>query len=264
MSAPGSRPWLSLVTVVKDDAIGFARTAGSIAGQDLDGVEFIVIDGSADRDAVPGLVVDVGIDGAQCTWHEPQGVYRAMNDGLAASAGDYVYYANAGDTLEPGALVEIRRIADSLAPTWLYGQVRFVDERGVATIPPPFDYLMEKRQHFSRGRFPPHQGTVVSREALTSIGGFDESYRITADYAAFLRLSLIADPAITHRVLATFHQGGLSSTSWRDSLREFHRARVGILDLSGPDRARDTGRTLVQFARIAAYRSVSSLRATAP
>ena len=43
-------PWLSIITVVKDDPEGFARTAESIAGQNLKGVEWVVIDGSGKLD----------------------------------------------------------------------------------------------------------------------------------------------------------------------------------------------------------------------
>jgi hypothetical protein len=41
-------PWLSVITVVKDDAEGFARTAASLSQQNLEGVEYIVVDSSTD------------------------------------------------------------------------------------------------------------------------------------------------------------------------------------------------------------------------
>ena len=47
--------WLSIVTVVKDDSEGFSRTARSLHGQNLDGVEWIVIDSSVDPSKIPAL-----------------------------------------------------------------------------------------------------------------------------------------------------------------------------------------------------------------
>ena len=49
-------PWLSIITVVKDDPQGFARTAESIAGQNVTGVEWVVIDGSANAAVIPGIL----------------------------------------------------------------------------------------------------------------------------------------------------------------------------------------------------------------
>jgi hypothetical protein len=45
-------PWLTVVTVVKDDPAGFAATVESLAAQDLSAVEYVVVDGSADSTGV--------------------------------------------------------------------------------------------------------------------------------------------------------------------------------------------------------------------
>jgi glycosyltransferase involved in cell wall biosynthesis len=255
--SPGG-PWLSIVTVVKDDAEGLARTLASIAGQETAGlddtdVELVVIDGSTGGPAeepspVPGVRVVY-------QWQEPRGVYAAMNAGLAAATGEYVYFLNAGDEFgDEHAVAAIRRGVADGAPGWLYGQVRFVDEAGQATVPPPFDYPGERAAAFSRGRFPPHQGTVASTALLRSIGGFDPSYRVAADYAAFLRLSRAAEPRELPEVIATFYQGGLSSTDWRLAIAEFHRARREVLHPAGLDGAREQVATALQYATVGAYR----------
>jgi glycosyltransferase involved in cell wall biosynthesis len=254
MTAPGA-PWLSVITVVRNDATGFTSTLASMDEQDLDGVEFIVIDGS---DATQR--VDEAMAGRVATtyeWHPPTGVYRAMNAGLAAARGEYVYFLNAGDVLtSPTVLSSIRGAMSTTSPPWLFGSVRFIDEAGRAVVPPPFDYAAEKRALFSHGRFPPHQGTVARSELLRQQGGFDTSYRIGADYAAFLRLSLVADPVECSCVIAEFRQGGLSSTSWRESLSEFHRARRDILAPRGWPAVAETSATWLQIMKVGAYRSL--------
>ena len=253
MSEPTS-PWLSVVTVVKDDDSGFARTADSLQQQVLDGVEWVVVDSSRDRDAVPSLIADRSVP-ARYSWTPPSGVYPAMNTGLAEAAGQYVYFLNAGDCLhDPGVLGHVRLIVDEHRPVWLYGQVCFVAPDGDRVTPAPFDYQAERRAHFSRGRFPAHQGTIVAISHLRAIGGFDESYRIVADYAAFLRLTQIADPAQTDAVLADFHTGGVSSTDWRASIREFHRARQEVLQLTGSAAAVERLNTASQEARMTVAR----------
>ena len=46
------RPWLSVVTVVKDDADGLRASVASLAHQDRHGVEHLVIDSSAAADLI--------------------------------------------------------------------------------------------------------------------------------------------------------------------------------------------------------------------
>ncbi len=96
-----------------------------------------------------------------------------------------------------------------------------------------WDYQSEKRALFARGLFPPHQATIVSTESLRSVSGFNTEYSIAADYAAALALSQVADPVMTDRVIATFVEGGVSTTRWKESFREFHRARREIFEPKG-------------------------------
>lgn len=259
-SRPGRRvvmadPWLSIITVVKDDPQGFARTIASIDSQALDGVDLVVVDGSTDRAAIPGLL---GHDhAAQYSWQQPAGVYPAVNHGLGTASGTYAYFLNAGDVFAgPGVVAAIRTLVDASSPAWLYGRVAFVDEAGDRVLPKAFDYDAEKRSAFSRGHFPAHQGTVATVDALRAVGGFDAGYRIAADYAVFLRLSLLADPAVLDVVIAEFRQGGLSSTAWRESMHEFHRARREILQPHGWSAARETAATYLQIAKVGAYRTL--------
>lgn len=224
-------PTLSIVTVVKDDPTGLTRTQHSLHDcytHDIHEIEWIIVDGSTDTDVVPRIVGNGSIHG-NVHWVPPEGVYEAMNVGLHRTTGDYVYFLNAGDRLrDPQALSTILHATKNDQPTWFYGQVAFVSPDGKEVVPPPFDYQAERATHFSRGRFPPHQGTIVRREALLSIGGFDPSYRITADYTAMLQLSLIADPIEIPEVIGEFTTGGLSEARWLLAINEFHRARLEI------------------------------------
>jgi len=234
---------LSIITVVKDDLPGFRRTLASLAASSskaLDDSEWIVVDSSAQSEAIPRAVQEAPVS-RQLIWTPPEGVFEAMNAGLAMASGDYVYFLNAGDVLHSAAsLSAIHAGLNETSPTWLYGQVAFVDQLGVLTVPPRFNYFKEERALFARGRFPPHQGTVVSRRVLVELGGFDVRYRIAADYALVLRLSQMSAPTEMTEVIAVFAVGGLSQMQWRDSVREFHAARQDIFTPRGSIRVKET------------------------
>jgi GT2 family glycosyltransferase len=262
---------LSIITVVKDEPHGFARTRDSLLIQrgetlDREGIEWVVLDSSDDRGQISALIggnADTPEQHHQASdwltpvyvWLAPAGVYPAMNEALSRATGEYVLFLNAGDTLfNEDALDSILQLLERDQPVWMFGQVCFESESGARIIPPPMDYPAEKAASFSRGRFPPHQGTVARRTVLIDNGGFDTSYRITADYAAFLRLAAQADPVITDQVLATFYEGGLSTTGWRESLTEFHRARKTIINPRGFAGFTEWAHTVVGITKATIYR----------
>ncbi len=122
---------------------------------------------------------------------------------------------------------------DTGSPTWIVGRVQILEQSGKRVISASWDYQSERKALFARGLFPPHQGTVVSTAVLRSISGFDERFRIAADYAAALSLSQIQDPLMTDRVIGTFSEGGVSTTRWQESFREFHKARRQVFSPRG-------------------------------
>lgn len=252
-------PWLSVITVVKDAPEEFAATAESVALQDLSGVEYLVYDSSSDTAPIVSAMKVSEVASLRYSSIAPRGIYPAMNEALGAATGDYVYFLNAGDLLHSaGVLAHVRRELAASQATWAFGRVEIVGSDGSRVETPPWDYAAEKAALFGRGLFPPHQGTFVRREALIDIAGFDPSYSIVADYAAALHLSKVADPQVLDLVVATFVEGGVSTTQWRESLRQFHRARRRILAPTGAAAALEYYRSVRQAAAMAVYRGVLS------
>jgi glycosyltransferase involved in cell wall biosynthesis len=248
-------PVLTVVTVVKDDPDGLNRTLASLVGQDLDDVEIVIVDGSADRDAAPAALARTGLTAA-VIWSPPRGVYPAMNEGLAAVRGTYVYFLNAGDSLaDSRVLAELVGLLRS-SPDWVVGRVRFLAADGAVQPAPAWDYAAERRRLFARGRFPAHQGVVLATGPLRSRGGFDESYRVAADYAAILGFAAAGDPVVWDRTIADFQVGGLSTVQWRVALAEFHRARRSILRPRGSTAALEGWDTARVLAATALYRGL--------
>ena len=247
-----SAPWLSVVIPVRDDETGLRRTVASIAAQDLDGVEVLVVDSSRDHETVASVCSDI----ADMMWVDQQGVYPAMNAGLERATGTYVQFLGAGDALhDPAVLDRVRNVADAGAP-WMFGPVRIIDADGSSSVTPRWNYTAERNALFARGLFPQHQGTFVRSELLRDLGGFSSAYRIAADYALFLRLSQIADPVQLNFMVADFYAGGLSTDQWRESFREFHRARLEVFGPSGLAAVREQWDYRALFARVWAYREV--------
>lgn len=249
-------PWLTVVTVVKDAEDAFAQTVESLASQSENDFEFIVIDSSTDISTVSDICTRLS---HSYTWSPPQGIYAAMNIGLRKAAGRYIYFLNAGDVLySTQTLDRVRRALESRSPTWAFGPVRIIGTDHKVSVTPEWDYDDHHASLFARGNFPPHQGTFVQREILTSIGGFDLSYRVAADYAAFLKISQISDPEILDFVIADFTEGGASTTHWLESFREFHTARRRTFRPTGLASASEYALTVKQIVGVGLYRGIWS------
>lgn len=258
--------WLTVITVVKDAPEDFARTLDSISHQALTGVEYLVIDSSSSRSAIPDVITKYPTIETRYSWVEPAGIYPAMNAGLAQATGDYVYFANAGDTFYTfDVLSKVRAAVTLAAPRWLFGGAEILELSGEKVITPRWDYAAEKSVSFSRGHFPCHQATFVHRETIFGQGGFDNTYSIVADYAAFLKLTLIADPIYLDFVIATFTEGGISTTKWQESFSQFHRARKEILKPHGTAALREQFESSRRYAMVYLHREIrSKLKAAKP
>jgi len=252
-----SDPWLSVVTVVRDDPEGFESTAASFHGQARDGVEFIVIDGSSDTGAIPRVLELFPTLHGQYHWVQPRGIYPAMNEGLERARGKYVMYANAGDLFySDDVLGHIHRSIRAIEPVWVVGRVGILDSLGNLVVTAPVNFDRERSRLFARGIFPPHQGTVARVDALRTLGGFSTEYSIAADYHAALRLGEIASPLISDEVLMTFSQGGVSTQQWQKSFEEFHRARQSVYAPRGIARWVELSDTYWHYLRVWAYRNI--------
>lgn len=97
MSPPNAvLPRVSIITVVRNDALGLARTLASVVKQAHANRQWIVIDGGSTDDTLATLRQhEAAID----TWiSEPDaGIYHAMNKGVALADGEWLLFMNAGD-----------------------------------------------------------------------------------------------------------------------------------------------------------------------
>ena len=244
-------PVLSVVSVVKDDPDGLAATLASIPL--APDIEVVIIDSSSDTAAAQAVI---GARDVTYLWTPPTGVYPAMNSGVAAATGEYVYFLNAGDTLIDDRLDRVVELLREQGPQWFYAYVAMTDLAGRPVATPRWSYEAESHHAFSRGLFPCHQATIVRRDLLERLGGFDTTYRIVADYQLFLRLTQFSTPAHLDLELARFAPGGVSSTQWKQAAAEFHRARRQVLRPRGRAALDEAWHTRTRFLATWAYRTL--------
>ncbi len=222
-------PRVTVITVVYNGAGHIEETIRAVAGQSYPDIEYIVIDGGSTDGTV--AVIERCADLIDRWVSEPDaGLYDAMNKAIAmvSDPSSYIIFAHSDDTLHsPDAIeraVELGRGADLV-----YGKMLFVDGETSG--------VMGRRvglEDLSRETLC-HPATLVRRHVFDSVGGFDTSFRVAADYDHIVRC--FAHPVTTRFadvIVTRMRMGGLSGSRFMLSCQE--RKRVVRTYFSGLSR----------------------------
>jgi glycosyltransferase involved in cell wall biosynthesis len=210
-------PKISVITVVFNGEKHIGRTISSVTGQTYREIEYIIIDGnSTDRT----LEIIKGYKGVDRLVSEPDsGLYDAMNKGLTAATGDYVWYLNAGDQIYSMDTVEKMVAGMEGAPDIIYGGTMIIDENqkevGDRRLRPPARLTWKS---FRQGMVVCHQSLVVRREIAPA---YNLTYRFSADIEWAIRSVKNATRIHnSHQILSRFLEGGLTQNNIKEGLKE--------------------------------------------
>lgn len=214
---------ISVITVCYNSADTITDALRSVASQSWPHVEHIVIDG-ASTDGTLALI-DQHRARLACVVCEPDdGIYDAMNKGLRLATGDLVGFLNADDVLASSdTLAAVARAAQQ-APDAdaVYGDLRYVSKHRPGEVFRHWRSEPFQPSSLSCGWMPPHPTLYVRRSVMESLGGFDTSFRIAADYEFVLRLFRRPGRGYVYlpQVLVSMRTGGASNRSLRALLRK--------------------------------------------
>ena len=193
-------PVVSVITIVYNGSALLGKTIASVLRQDWPNIEYILIDGGS-TDGTVDIIRSHESRLAYWISERDRGIYDAMNKGLAAATGDYVWFMNCGDLIysdttlskifAPFHLNEDVSVNMPL-PDILYGDAMIVDpdynEIGLRRLRPP-ERLTWKS--FRKGMVVCHQAILVKREITEP---FDTArYSHSADYDWVLKALIKAD-----------------------------------------------------------------------
>lgn len=214
-------PVFSIVTVCLNPGQRLGETLESVLMQSFAGFEVIIKDGGS-RDGSLGAVSP---DPRVCICSTPDaGIYDAMNQALPLCRGDYVMFLNAGDCLHSrDVLAVVAQNIQHYGPVPLLFGDYFNLEYGCFVRSP----IKLSRQRLFRNLLC-HQSYFVERSVFTSVGAFDTSYKMLADYDMLARILLRSALPYRHLGLTVANYLGEGASRKPGNLRlgHFEMARL--------------------------------------
>jgi glycosyltransferase involved in cell wall biosynthesis len=207
------QPRISIVTVVRNDREGLARTIASVRAQTYGGIEFIVIDGLSDDGTQEVIAANSDLIGFSLSERD-QGIYDAMNKGIAAATGDLILFLNARDVFAKDSVLE-----DFVARDYRAGR----QELYLFSVRKDSGKLIRPRWVWLKRMFTlpaNHQGIIYPADIMKRIG-FSTRYRIAADYHNYYLLSRQVNARVVDATLTIFDTSGVSSRDNEALNREY-------------------------------------------
>lgn len=202
--------FLSIITVVRNDPEGLQRTAQSLAEQQFEDFEWIVIDGASTDSTVAALAAQSAqMRQPEFLISEPdRGIYDAMNKGLVRAQGEWLTFLNAGDTYcEATTLTRVHDWLLAANADWGFGAVRNINSAGDATGMQCASPFTTAGLAFGNTTVP-HQATFMRTSLTKHLGTFLVDQGTAADQEYILRAAREGAPAELVWPLVDFRVGG--------------------------------------------------------
>jgi glycosyltransferase involved in cell wall biosynthesis len=188
----------SIVTVVRNGARTIHNSIESVASQQLQQVEHIVIDG-ASTDATLQILERYRKVLGRVVSEPDRGIYDGMNKGLAMATGDVVGFLNADDVYaDDRVLADVAGCFQDPAVDAVYGDLVYVNSTDPQQVIRYWRSGEFRPGRFKSGWMPAHPTFFVRRRVYEQFGGFDLSFTLQSDFDLTMRLLEV------HRIRAVY------------------------------------------------------------
>jgi glycosyltransferase involved in cell wall biosynthesis len=210
---------ITIITVCYNSADHIEDAILSVASQDYNDVEHIIVDG-ASKD---GTVEILKKHEETVTWiSEPdKGIYDAMNKGIVMSSGDIIGILNSDDFYyDEKVLSKVAEAFNDPQTDAVYGDLIFVDPANLNRTVRTYSSAKWTPARFARGYMPAHPTFFVRKEFYEKYGLFEIDYQIAADYEMLIRLLYVHQLKYKYLPLTMvkMRKGGVSSNGFKSNI----------------------------------------------
>lgn len=210
---------VSIITATFNSARTIKDTLLSVKHQTHKDVEHIIIDG-ASTDNTLNLLSHFGHNGPVLSEGD-DGIYHAMNKGVAMASGDIVGILNSDDFYPHADVIEkVVQVFKNSKCDGVYGDLVFVDSLRAKKVLRKWVAGNYSRNLFYKGWMPPHPTFFVKREVYEKYGLFNLDFKNSSDYELLLRFIFLNNIKLKYipGVMVHMRAGGHSNKSLKNRL----------------------------------------------
>ncbi|MCB0704390.1 MAG: glycosyltransferase [Saprospiraceae bacterium] len=212
---------VSIITPTYNSAKTIQSTLESVSKQTHPNIEHIIIDGGS-TDETLDLVKKYGSRVTKVISEPDNGIYDAMNKGVALAQGEVVGILNSDDFYTHTMVV--KRLMDTMEAAQsdsVYADLQYVDAEDAQRVVRFWKSGKFHPKKFLLGWMPPHPTFFVKRKIYESLGAFDAGFDISGDYELMLRFLFRHGVSTSYlpEVVVRMRNGGASNYGWKTRIK---------------------------------------------
>lgn len=224
----------SVITLSYNSGATIARATASVAGQSWQNIEHIIIDGGS-SDSTLAELERFRPQIATLVSEPDNGIYDAMNKGVALATGDVICFLHSDDmythsrVLEQVAGIFSVKASQNMALDAVYGDVGYFRATRPNRIVRHFRSDRFTPENLAWGWMPAHTALFLKKSVFRETGPFDPSYQLAGDFEFIVRAFWGQNRLTSYipEILVRMQTGGASTSGLRSKIllnREVIRA----------------------------------------
>jgi len=215
-----TKPTISIITAVKNAETTIKDCLQSVTSQNSP-VEHIIIDGGSE-DSTLDVIHTYAPETAKIISEPDEGIYQAINKGLALATGDVIGILNADDFYAHGNVIsKVSKVFENSRVDACYGDLVYVDRRNPTKVVRYWKSCSFSKHLFYKGWMPPHPTLFVRQKVYKEYGSFNTKLGTASDYELILRFFLKYEVNTFYipEILIVMRTGGVSGASFINRIR---------------------------------------------
>ena len=181
------KPLVSIITVVYNNSKNIRDAIESVLSQNYSRIEYIVIDGGSNDGSV-NIIKEYSKKISSFISEPDEGVYDALNKGIANANGDYLGILHSDDIfLDDKVVSDVIQTLQDKGSDLCFSDLVIVDKysgKVIRYVKPHFF----RRWMLRTGLHPPHPTIFLKRSLFDEFGLYSTNYKIAGDFDFMIRV----------------------------------------------------------------------------
>ncbi|MDH4028151.1 MAG: glycosyltransferase [Nitrospirota bacterium] len=192
---------VSIITASYNNKDTIEQCIKSVAAQNYENIEHIVIDGGS-TDGTVDIIRQYEAGISYWKSERDEGTYHALNKGISLATGDVIGILHADDFYPHNNVLDIAMSGIlNYEVDSCYGDLQYVSKKDRNRTVRHWTSRPYEDGLFDRGWMPPHPTFFVRKEVYERYGLFNTGYKIAADYELMMRF------LCTHKISTCYIPG---------------------------------------------------------